>query len=396
MEEKAKLFNAGFLSITAINFIVYLVYYLLMVIIAVIAQQKLHASVSQAGLAAGIYVIGTLLARLFIGKRLELFGRSRVLKWGALFYLLTTLAYFYMPSILVLCVVRLLNGFFYGTVSTATNVAVTGYIPFERRGEGINYYGLSTSLAAAVGPFIGMILLAHTSFYVILLIAVILTAIVTIFCMLIKVKNVSLHTEEVQAAKSWKVNTFIEKRVTIVAVLAFLMGIAYSSVLSFMSSYASLLHLVTAGSYFFVVYALVITFTRPATGKLFDACGENSVMYPSFILLTLGLFAMFIVHSSWVLLLAGAFVGLGYGTFMSNGQAVAIKLVPEPSRVGIALSTYFVGLDLGIGVGPYFFGMVRSFVSFRSMYLLAAVIPLVCVLLYKVAYRPNTAPAVGY
>ena len=33
-----KLFNKGFISITLINFVVHLVYYLLMVIIAVIAQ----------------------------------------------------------------------------------------------------------------------------------------------------------------------------------------------------------------------------------------------------------------------------------------------------------------------------------------------------------------------
>lgn len=37
-----KLLNKGFISITVINFIVYLVYYLLMVIIAVIAQDSLR------------------------------------------------------------------------------------------------------------------------------------------------------------------------------------------------------------------------------------------------------------------------------------------------------------------------------------------------------------------
>lgn len=42
MEEK--LFNKGFLTITIINFIVYLVYYLMMVIIAVVAHNQLHAS----------------------------------------------------------------------------------------------------------------------------------------------------------------------------------------------------------------------------------------------------------------------------------------------------------------------------------------------------------------
>ena len=77
-----------------------------MVIIAVIAQSNLHASLGQAGLASGIYIIGTLLARLLIGKKLELIGRKATLRYGALFYLLTTIAYLYVPVIPVLYLVR--------------------------------------------------------------------------------------------------------------------------------------------------------------------------------------------------------------------------------------------------------------------------------------------------
>ena len=95
--------QTNFISITVINFIVYLVYYLLMVIIAVIAQDSLHATLGQAGL-SGIYIIGTLLA-LFMGKLLEI-GRKQVLRYGALFYLLTTVAYMYMPSMGILYLVR--------------------------------------------------------------------------------------------------------------------------------------------------------------------------------------------------------------------------------------------------------------------------------------------------
>ncbi len=49
--------------------------------------------------------------------------------------------------------------------STALNAIVTEFIPENRKGEGINYYGLSTSLAAAIGPFIGLLLLNMTSFH---------------------------------------------------------------------------------------------------------------------------------------------------------------------------------------------------------------------------------------
>ena len=156
--------NAGFVSITAINFVIYLVYYLLMVIIAVVVHTNLHASLAQAGLASGIYVIGTLLARLFIGQQLDIIGRKQSLRYGAILYLVSTLAYLVIPNIGVMFVVRLVNGFAYGMASTATNAIVTDYIPEDKKGLGINFYGLSTSLAAAIGPFVGMILLNLTNF----------------------------------------------------------------------------------------------------------------------------------------------------------------------------------------------------------------------------------------
>ena len=392
--EQEKLFNKGFISITLINFVVYLVYYLLIVIIAVIAQSELHATLGQAGLASGIYIIGTLLARLFIGKKLEVMGRKAVLRYGALFYLATTVAYLYMPIIPMLYLVRLLNGFAYGALSTATNAIVTAYIPKSRYGEGINYYGLSTSLAAAIGPLIGLLLLNLTNFRFIVIFSIVLVLLTTIACFAFPVKNIVLTKENRAAINKWTFDSFIEKKVIFIAFVAFLMGLSYSSVLAFLSSYVKVIHLVEISSLFFVVYALVITVTRPLYVKIFDSLGEKFVMYPSYLFLTAGLILLSITDNSWMLLFSGGLIGLGYGTFMSNGQAVALKQVVSNHRIGVALSTYFIGLDLGLGVGPFVLGELRSFFSFQEVYLIAAVLPIVCLVLYMISRRKgNNAPA---
>ena len=75
---------------------------------------------------------------------------------------------------------------------------------------------------------------------------------------------------------------------------------------------------------------------------------------------------------------------------MSNGQAVCLKTA-DSHRIGIALSTYFVGLDLGLGVGPYLFGMLRSHMSFQNMYLAAAILPIACAVVYRLFYRQADA-----
>ena len=72
---------------------------------------------------------------------------------------------------------------------------------------------------------------------------------------------------------------------------------------------------------------------------------------------------------------------------MSNGQAVCLKSV-DLSKIGIALSTYFIGLDLGLGVGPYILGILHSVLSYQGLYLLCALIPVIIAIIYRLFYHP--------
>ncbi|MCH3058273.1 MFS transporter, partial [Listeria monocytogenes] len=74
-------------------------------------------------------------------------------------------------------------------------------------------------------------------------------------------------------------------------------------------------------------------------------------------------------------------IGLGYGTFMSNGQSDCFK-VCEPHRIGIGLSTYFIGLDIGLGIGPYIMGEIHLVLSFLGIYFIAGAIAFICVFIY--------------
>jgi len=112
--------------------------------------------------------------------------------------------------------------------------------------------------------------------------------------------------------------------------------------------------------------------------------------------LTIGLILLAFTQTSPVLLIAGAFVGLGYGTFMANGQAVTLKLV-EQERIGVALSTYFIGLDLGLGVGPYLLGGIKGILgTYQHIYIFCAVIPIIVAVLYMIFYHPNKKVKVNH
>ena len=369
---------------TLINLGIYIIYYMLMVVIAVEAM-RMGASVAEAGLATGIYIIGVLLARLLAGRYIELVGRKSMLYKGIGFYLLTTVLYFSFDSMTNLYIVRLLNGIGYGVAATATGTIIAGVIPKERRGEGVNYFALSLSLAAGVGPLLGMLLQEYFSFAYIVDFCVLILLACLLAAVFLDVEEIKLTEEKLAELKKFRVDNFVEPRVFAISLVAFFMGICYSGVLSFLGAYTAELGLTETGPLFFVVYAIVITVIRPFAGVMFDRKGEDFVMYPCYVALCIGLLLLSMATGSVLMILASIFIGLGYGTFMSNGQAICVKLTP-PYRSGIAVSTYFIMLDVGLGFGPYFLGEFKEAVGFSGIYAATAAAALACAGVYYWAY----------
>lgn len=85
MESTQRLWTKNFLTVSAINFFLTLVFYLLMVTIALYAVAEYDATTSEAGLVTGIFIIGTLIGRLGIGRYMDRIGRMRTLFIGLIF-----------------------------------------------------------------------------------------------------------------------------------------------------------------------------------------------------------------------------------------------------------------------------------------------------------------------
>lgn len=386
---RAKLWTKDFLIVTTANFFLYFTFYLLMVTITVFATENFHASPSQAGLASGIFVVGTLIARLFSGKSIDRVGWKKMLYIGFIFFLLTTCLYFAVSNLTILLINRFLNGAAMGVASTATGTIVAKIIPNQRRGEGTGYYGLSVTLAAAIGPFLGMFLTQHASFNMNFLLCIILLGFSFIAAFFLKVPKVELTKEQLDKMKGFSIDNFFEAKAIPISIIGAFVGFGYSSILSFLTSYTKEIGLVDVGSFFFIVYAVFILVSRPFTGRWFDLKGENFVVYPSFLLLAIALAVLGEAHNGMTLLLAGALVGLGYGTISTSAQAISIKVSPK-HRIGLATSTYFIFLDGGIGVGPFVIGFFIPILGFRGLYMGLAVLIIACGILYYFLHGRKT------
>lgn len=377
---KSKLWTKDFIIVSSINFLLTLVFYLLIVIIGVYAVAEYHATASQAGLVTGIFIVGTLIGRLFIGRSIDLIGRKRTLFIGLILYILSTTLYFIHFGIGFLLITRLLHGITLGIASTATGTIVAQIIPGSRRGEGIGYYSMSATLATAIGPFVGLYMSQHTSTQIIFILCLVLgiISLITAFFVYVPVLEGATKTNE---TKGFKLSQFIEPKAVPIALITLVVAFCYSSVLSFINFYAIEIDLVSAASFFFLVYSIAVLISRPFTGRLMDVKGANYVMYPAFIFFTAGMLLLGFAHSSLLLLAAGILIGLGFGNMQSCTQAIAIKLTPA-HRMGLATSTFFIFLDAGLGFGPYLLGFFIPITGYSTLYMILGVVVLVSSALY--------------
>ena len=269
----------------------------------------------------------------------------------------------------------------FGFSSTATGTISSRIIPEERKGEGIGYYGLSVTLASAFGPFLGLVLNNNLGFSSIFAIGLVSIIISLIFSLFIKKLPMNTVSEDEEIVKPKGINAFLQKEALPISMVVVLVGVAYSSVLSFLSIYADLLHLVTASSFFFVVFAVATFVTRPFTGKVYDNFGENKVMYPVLVSFAIGLVILSMTHTPLALLVAAAFVGFGYGTIIPTAQAIAIQQSPA-SKMGLATSTFYIFVDFGAGMGPFILGLFIPYIGYRNLYLAMGVLLVIAIIVY--------------
>lgn len=389
--DEPKLWTKDFVIDSTVNFFVYLVYYIFMVIVAIFAIDNLQATPSQGGLAAGLFILPALFSRIITGRLIEQVGQKKMLYIGLTVYLLVTSLYFRITSLPVFYGIRFLHGAGFGIAATATGTIIANIVPRGRRGEGIGYYAMSVTLAYAIGPFLGIYLLDRVKFSLIVVLCVSLTAISYLAVLFLKVPATEMTEEQRNGMQRFAFSNFLEYAAMPISLIGALLCFSYMSVLSFLAPYTREISLYDAGSLFFLVFSIVVLLSRPLTGRLFDSKGEKSVMYPAFLTFVIGLVILSQAHHGFVLLCAGGILGFGYGTFMSSGQVIAISASPS-HRMGLATSTFFSLADGGAGVAPFFLGSLVPLIGFRGLYLAMAGLALVCMFLYFLlcAKKPDT------
>lgn len=351
----------------------------------------LGGSNSVAGLMMGIFMISAILFRPLFGTLVDTKSRRMVLMTGAMISTLSFFSYTFALSVGMLLVLRAVNGIGFSANTNASGTVVADIIPSSRLAEGIGYYGISNTLATAVGPALTLLIIKAFSYQALFITAFVI-GIVSFICSYFmkyeekqpKVKSVILEQVKIIPNKVLTrqkiADSIFEKKAISPSFVMLFIALAMGSIITFIPTYA-----MTRGieniSIFFTVYALSLLLTRLFGGRLADRYGESTVVLPGFILMIIAFIILAFATTISLFLVSAVFYGLGFGFVQPTLNAVMIKSCP-PNRRGAGNSTFFTAMDLGSGGGAVLWGFVSQNTSFTFVYLLCAV----CIIVSWIAY----------
>lgn len=365
-----KLWTKSFIQMTLTLFFLFFGFYLLIPTLPLYVKE-LGGNETHVGLIMGLFTLAAVVARPIIGGLLDRYGRKIFIIVGLIFFTLTLFVYHWAMSVVFLLALRLIHGVSWAMSTTSIGTAVTDMIPASRRGEGMGWYGMSMTVAMAIGPLIGVWLVQASSFSLLLNVATGLSVMAILFAL-------TTNIPKIEYKQTGKI-VFFERSVLSITVVMFFLAFTYGGIMTFLPLFVETIQ-VNAGT-FFLVYAISLTVTRPFAGKLADKRGESIVVIPSFFILIVGLIVLSFSTGLTGIVITAILYGIGFGSAQPVLQAATINLVP-PEKRGIANASFFTAFDLGIGLGSIILGFVSRVVGFELLFLVCAVSAVISFLVY--------------
>jgi MFS family permease len=356
------LFTPRFFIMCGFSFTVFLSAFLLLPT-APLRILSLGGSSLAAGSFLGLLTYASAFTAPLTGALADRWGRRRTLVTCSLVLAVFAAGYAFAATPRGVIALALAQGLFWSGLLAASAAYITGVIPESRRAEGIGYWGLSTMLAIAVAPNVGLWLYARGWRWLCAIAGALNLLMAGIAWALVEQPR-SLTSDRLFTRR------MLEWRVLLTSVTLFLYSFGYGAVTSFVALYATTSGVTPPGLYF-TALSIVVLLTRPFCVPLADRFGHRRVLLPCFVLISAGLALLALGPSRATLVASAVVFGSGFGTAYPVFAAFVTRRV-EPLRRGAAFGAILAAFDTGIGTGSISAGWIIGHRGFQAAYLTAA------------------------
>jgi predicted MFS family arabinose efflux permease len=338
----------------------------------------------QVGLVLGAFGVASLIGRPLAGVAADRWGARAVMLVSAAALLVGATGTPTTTHLVALFGLRLLQAIGYVGFTTAGTALVVRLTPPGERGRQLALFGAAANVAITLSPALASLLLASFP----LALGFVLAGALALGAGLLAamVPPAPAHSGP-PTASGW---TF-PRQLWPSMLMAGLLGAGFAAFFQFAPILAERRGTVAAGT-LYTVYGVSIIAVRLAGGRAIDRLGLAALLGVAIALVVAGLaLAAVGVAAGW-LMLAALLVAAGSGLY--HPALLAHHAALLPGAPGRASAAFYVGFDLGIGLGSWLFGLALQQAGVAGLYGLAAAIALAALPLAPVLARLRRAAGI--
>lgn len=335
----------------------------------------------QIGLVLGAFGVASLLGRPLAGVAVDRWGARRVMLVGAAALLLGAGGVPFSSNVWLLFGLRLLQAIGYVAFTTAGTALVVILSAPSERGQRLAVFGAAANVAITLTPALVTALLTMVSLSLGLWLSSLLAFVAGLLALSMPATVTRQSSDHIAQQAGFP------RQLWIPMLAAGALGAGFAAFFQFAPILAERRGTIDAGS-LYTVYGLSIIATRVFGGRIIDRLQIDRLLLIA-VGLTAGGLGLLAWHSeAFWLGSAAALVAVGGGLFHPTLIAHHARLLPEAP--GRATAAFYVGFDLGIGVGSWIFGFALQFAGLAGLYGSATLIVLTTLLMIpQIARQTN-------
>lgn len=343
---------------------------------------SIGASALLAGLIAAAMNFVSLIFRPFAGEMTDRVSKYRLAFIGGALLLVAALGYAVAIAPWMVAIFRVLNGLGFALCSICMATWLSGLLPRNRVGTGMGYYGMMNALGMAVAPALGIFVYRQFGYRLAFSCAAIFSA-----ALMILIQFTIDHGKPVTTKAKGRTGKIriVQPRVVPIALIILILSIPYFATQSYIVEYVASRHLHVAAGNFFIIYAVILLALRLILKDYFDRVPFKYFLFVGIICNLVGMFGLYALYNNWMMLLAAFGLAGGYGLMYSVCQATALLLAPMDEQ-GLANSTFYIGMDSAMVLGPIIGGILFDFLP-HSLFYPVLMLTLPLALLVYLIYR---------
>lgn len=322
----------------------------------------LGASLELAGFLSGMFSITALIARPLSGVIADRLNKKKLLIFATILIGLAAAGYSFSHTISVLIAFRILHGIAFAISSTTTVTLLAAVLPRKHLGEGIGYYGIGHILATAFGPGIGLAIGEGFGLQTTYLVS----ALLSLFAAAVMSRIKYSEKPVVKQRRKILLSDLLSLKILHFALIGGLFSLLNGVISSFIILLSDERQIQGIGTVF-ALSAVVLFLIRPFAGRLSDRQNISLILIPALIMSAVAAFIIGAANSLWLILVATVLRSVAQGAAQPSLQTACLRALPA-NESGVASSTFYLGADLGQGLGPVIGGIISSSWGYDVMF----------------------------